>query len=29
VKIGDTMAIIHGTIPDTVTKIEYKWVEDE
>jgi hypothetical protein len=28
VKIGDTMAIIHGTIPDTVAKIEFKWVED-
>ena len=28
VKIGDTMAF-YGTIADTVTKIEYKWVEDE
>jgi hypothetical protein len=28
VKIGHTMAIIHGTIPDTVAKIEFKWVED-
>lgn len=28
VKIGDTMAI-YGTISDTVTKIEYKWIEDD
>lgn len=28
VKIGDTMAI-YETISDTVTKIEYKWIEDD
>jgi hypothetical protein len=29
VKVGDTMAIIQGTVPDTVTKIEYKWIGEE
>ena len=28
-KVSDTMAIIYGTTPDTVTKIEYKWIEDD
>jgi hypothetical protein len=28
VKIGDTMAI-YGFVPDTVTKIDFKWVEDD
>ena len=28
-KVGDTMAIIYGTTPDKVTKIEYKWIEDD